>query len=1021
MRRIFWSRRRRPRPSITGYCAVGQLHRAASVGAVATVERFLTFRLNGVNDTDKRNRTALHYACAHGHLGVVTLLIERNCNVNARDDDKCTPLIKASQHQREDCVAVLLQHGADPNAVDALGNTALHYAVHSENASIASQLLEHSANIEARTKEGFTPLSLAVQQNRGPIVELLIEKGANKHTVFRLDRSSCRFGPDGSSRKKDDSNVDIKDEAALKTSIPRQKASKARQTNLQPDHLRTTSQEQKEKRKCDTGHRPAHSGRPPMKTAEEAQQSKQLTKVLRSKLRTFLEPSEKEPPPSISTGKAHSKDEEERKYRLQELDVALENSDDRTVCTVASASAAAAAVSASTSAESASTSASAASRIASAAFASASAASASASVAFASASAASTSAASASASASEASAAAAAASISAYDASAAAAAAAAASAATSSNTTVNAVVAAAVTAAFVAVAATAEHKGDEPIPQRHSGATNDRDFVLKEKEEQDKSEPATHLMEINRSENKNSFPGDSMPTFETCTADTSAMLQVKQSCARELHQDDRRYAKNTSKEKHEVKKLKNFGEGLEDGTLPCEAASDDYRDSGCLLGLWDELYLCKRLLEIKNSYGDVLRREIKKMETKHGGVRKELSKITEVLSQPERQETEWGELCNLRSSLKQNENIINDGCFDGKMKTELRGRERQYHEEFGRSPLYHQCNEEFEVGQHEMSLGNLNMNLKALHDSVTQLQEAQLQDDPQREGVLSSARMAHLLWKLEVDCLKLEDSVKNQAEEIEELETQLLTVELTGDRKKERDEVTRSTQSLACALEHEVEKIEELEKTLHGFMEVMKIAGKKLDECENRELYFYEDMRNRTFETLQHETQAEEEKKLEKARENNNDSRMSQIILRVKSLESRLPEIKSHVDSTRREMEKHKQLYVEENKSRKSLFNTLSKTVEKLEVSRAKLMQLNQQKMTMETILSSLPAQQSPLVAKFNPAVGHNPSSPDAPEPQSVCESVRKGLSRRQMGLVKHKTGEDSAPVDPWSFEASPL
>lgn len=95
--------------------------------------------------------------------------------------------------------------------------------------------------------------------------------------------------------------------------------------------------------------------------------------------------------------------------------------------------------------------------------------------------------------------------------------------------------------------------------------------------------------------------------------------------------------------------------------------------------------------------------------------------------------------------------------------------------------------------------------------------------------------------------------MKNQAEEIEELETQLLTVELTGDRKKERDEVTRSTQSLACALEHEVEKIEELEKTLHGFMEVMKIAGKKLDECENRELYFYEDMRNRTFETLQHE------------------------------------------------------------------------------------------------------------------------------------------------------------------------
>jgi hypothetical protein len=36
-------------------------------------------------------------------------------------------------------------------------------------------------------------------------------------------------------------------------------------------------------------------------------------------------------------------------------------------------------------------------------------------------------------------------------------------------------------------------------------------------------------------------------------------------------------------------------------------------------------------------------------------------------------------------------------------------------------------------------------------------------------------------------------------------------------------------------------------------MEVLKMTGKKLDECENRELYFYEDMKTRTFEMLQHE------------------------------------------------------------------------------------------------------------------------------------------------------------------------
>ncbi|XP_031199958.1 ankyrin repeat domain-containing protein 26-like isoform X2 [Mastomys coucha] len=423
-----------------------------------------------------------------------------------------------------------------------------------------------------------------------------------------------------------------------------------------------------------------------------------------------------------------------------------------------------------------------------------------------------------------------------------------------------------------------------------------------------------------------------------------------------------------------------------------------------------------------------------------------------------------------RPSLKQNEKIINDDCSDGIVKTKLRGEERQYYEEYGRqlwSPLYHQCyNEEFEVSQHEMFLENLNMNLKALHNSVAQLQEAlKLQEDPQREGVLSSARMGHPLWKLEVECLKLEDSVKNQAEEIEEIENQLLREDLTGDRRKEQNEVTQSTQSLECALEQEMEKSEELEKELRGFMEVLKITGKKLVECENRELYFYEDMKNRTFEMLQHEinylkdtwepmycrylhqdiniqlteqellkiktehetyehlhktqgdvekevltlkglvqesmTQEEEEKNLEKVRENNNDSRMSQMILRVKSLESRLPEIKSQVDSTRIEVEKHKQLYVEENKCRKSLSNILDKTMEKLEVAKTKLMQLNQQKMTLETILSSLPVQQCPHIAKFNPAVGHNPRFPPgdasflpASESQPVFESMRKGLSK---------------------------
>lgn len=73
----------------------------------------------------------------------------------------------------------------------------------------------------------------------------------------------------------------------------------------------------------------------------------------------------------------------------------------------------------------------------------------------------------------------------------------------------------------------------------------------------------------------------------------------------------------------------------------------------------------------------------------------------------------------------------------------------------------------------------------------------------------------------------------------------------------------------------------------------------------------------------------------------------------------------------------------------------------RLEVSTTKLMWANQQKTTLGTILSSLPVQKFPHAAKANPAVGHSPSFPlrDASflltlEPQPVCESVRKDLSK---------------------------
>ncbi|XP_054550834.1 ankyrin repeat domain-containing protein 26-like isoform X3 [Talpa occidentalis] len=130
--------------------------------------------------------TALHLACANGHREVVTLLVERKCQLNLCDSENRTALMKAVQCQQEECAAILLEHGADPDLVDMDGNTALHYAVRGQNAAIIAKLLAHNADVEARNKDNLTPLLLALSENKQQMVELLGRKEGNRHAVDNI-------------------------------------------------------------------------------------------------------------------------------------------------------------------------------------------------------------------------------------------------------------------------------------------------------------------------------------------------------------------------------------------------------------------------------------------------------------------------------------------------------------------------------------------------------------------------------------------------------------------------------------------------------------------------------------------------------------------------------------------------------------------------------------------------------------------------------------------------------------------
>nr|XP_034347447.1 ankyrin repeat domain-containing protein 26-like [Arvicanthis niloticus] len=161
---------------LKSYKAFGKIHKAASRGAVATILSRLMLGKNGVNDRDRNGRTMLHYACAHGHPVVASLLIRWNCDIDLRDSDNCTALIKATQYGQEGCALILLDHGADPNAKDNHGNTALNYAVWQNKTSMVNILLEHHADICIRSEDNFTPYTLALLRNNESLAKFLVDK-----------------------------------------------------------------------------------------------------------------------------------------------------------------------------------------------------------------------------------------------------------------------------------------------------------------------------------------------------------------------------------------------------------------------------------------------------------------------------------------------------------------------------------------------------------------------------------------------------------------------------------------------------------------------------------------------------------------------------------------------------------------------------------------------------------------------------------------------------------------------------
>lgn len=99
--------------------------------------------------------TPLHYAAASGDVGITTLLLDRQADIDARAPTGVTPLMMAAQEGQGDVVRLLLARGANAYLLDNNKRTALRIAELVDKRSIVADLARHMA---AGTPQKASPI-----------------------------------------------------------------------------------------------------------------------------------------------------------------------------------------------------------------------------------------------------------------------------------------------------------------------------------------------------------------------------------------------------------------------------------------------------------------------------------------------------------------------------------------------------------------------------------------------------------------------------------------------------------------------------------------------------------------------------------------------------------------------------------------------------------------------------------------------------------------------------------------------
>lgn len=154
---------------------------AAKSGCLAMVELMIQEECD-VNARDEDGWNALHFASNQGHYQVIERLFTSGVSAKATTLRKETPLLLAVKRSHFPVAERLLRSDNDSSLVsaeDERGQQAIHHVVRAGSLEIFNLLMSNGGKINVENSIGWQPLHIAAAYGHLTLVERLLQQGAN--------------------------------------------------------------------------------------------------------------------------------------------------------------------------------------------------------------------------------------------------------------------------------------------------------------------------------------------------------------------------------------------------------------------------------------------------------------------------------------------------------------------------------------------------------------------------------------------------------------------------------------------------------------------------------------------------------------------------------------------------------------------------------------------------------------------------------------------------------------------------